>query len=322
MIRTYAYEEGRLIERSILHDQTSPAPLWIDLVDPTEAERSDVSGNMKLDLPSHHDMHEIEASSRLFMADDVAYMTVPVLAQAETEEPRVGVLTFVLTPNTLVTIRYLDPRALRSFADRVQRRAGMAVSPHGVLIGIVEAWIDRMADVLEIVGSRIDSDSRRVFADRGDRSIREIDLQDIVQAVGRSGDLISKAHDSLGGFARMIAFINTSIGKLKSDHRSRLKTALRDIRSLTQHSDFLGQRVRFLLDAALGLINHQQSNIVRGFSVAATGFLPPTLIASIYGMNFDVMPELHWAVGYPLALGLMLVSAVLPLWYFRRRGWL
>lgn len=322
MIKSFANDGGRLVERPMLQDDDESAPIWVDLVDPTEAERSDVSARLEVDLPSHHDMHEIEASSRLFMADGIAYMTAPVLAEAETDKPRVGVLTFVVTPSTLATIRYLDPQALRTFAERAQRRRGALASPYGVMIGIVEAWVDRMADVLEIVGNRIDRDSERVFADRSERAMREIDLQDIVQAVGRSGDLISKARDSLGGFTRMIAFINVNGGKLKSDQRSRLKTVLRDIRSLTEHSDFLSQRVRFLLDAALGLINHQQSNIVRSFSVAATGFLPPTLIASIYGMNFDVMPELHWTIGYPLALGLMLLSAGLPLWYFRRRGWL
>jgi magnesium transporter len=303
-------------------DDAMAEAVWIDVHDPTTDERRKLAEILDVELPSHQDMHEIEASSRLFVADGVVYMTTPVLAQAETEEPVIGPLTFVLTRTVLVTIRYVDPRSIALFVDRARRTPRLCATPIAAFVGLIDTLVDRMADVLEAVGARIDGMSQEVFLERpsgrGDRT----DLQHIVQGVGRAGDLISKSRDSLAGFARIIPFLGVSHVKLNHDHKAMLKIATRDIRSLTEHADFQTQRATFLLNASLGLIDREQNDIVKTLTVAATAFLPPTLIASIYGMNFRLMPELDWWFGYPLALGLMLMSAVLPLWYFRRRGWL
>ena len=296
--------------------------IWIDALDPSAEERQRLSDALKVDLPSHQDMHEIEASSRLFVADSVVYMTTPVLARAESEEPEVGPLTFVLTPKALVTIRYVDPRSLALFVERAKRNPRLCATPIDAFVGLIDTLVDRMADALEAVGTRIDRMSHEVFLNRPDGKGSRPDLQHIVQGVGRAGDLISKSRDSLAGFARIIPFLAVSHVKLNHDHKALLKIATRDIRSLTEHADFQTQRATFLLNASLGLIDREQNDIVKTLTVAATAFLPPTLIASIYGMNFRIMPELNWPLGYPLALGLMLLSAILPLWYLRRRGWL
>ena len=322
MIRLFGVNDGRLEETDGLSDETTAAAAWIDMVEPTAEDRQRLATLLGVDLPSYHDMLEIEASSRLFVADNAVYMTTPVLAQAETETPAIGPLTFVLTEEVLITIRYIAPRSIELFVERARRKPGLCATSVDAFVGLVDTLVDRMADVLEAVGGRIDSMSREVFVDRTGGGGGQPDLQKIVQGVGRAGDLISKSRDSLAGFARIIPFVGVSHVAFDREQNALLKIATRDIRSLTDHADFQTQRATFLLNASLGLIDREQNDIVKTLTVAATAFLPPTLIASIYGMNFSVMPELTWRFGYPLALGLMILSALLPLWYFRRRGWL
>ncbi len=322
MIRLFNGADGQLSEVEGLDDEMAAKATWIDLVEPTSEDRERLAAHLDVDLPSYHDMLEIEASSRLFVADNAVYMTTPVLAQAETETPTMGPLTFVLTEKVLITLRYIHPRSVDLFVERARRKPALCATSLDAFAGLVDTLVDRMADVLEVVGAQIDAMSREVFVDRAGGTSTPPDLQRVVQAVGRAGDLISKSRDSLAGFARIIPFLNVSHIHLSHAQKSLLKIATRDIRSLTDHADFQTQRATFLLNASLGLIDREQNDIVKTLTVAATAFLPPTLIASIYGMNFSVMPELSWRFGYPLALLLMITSALLPLWYFRRRGWL
>lgn len=322
MIRLFSVVDGHIHERDGLDSEMAADAVWIDMAEPSAEERERLAASLGVDLPSYHDMLEIEASSRLFVADNAVYMTTPVLAQAEAEEPEVGPLTFVLTGKALITLRYIHPRSIDLFLDRARRKPGLCATPRDAFVGLVDTLVDRMADVLEAVGLKIDAMSRDVFVDQAGKNKAKPDLQRIVQGVGRAGDLISKSRDSLAGFARIIAFLNVSHIKLNHDQKALLKIASRDVRSLTDHADFQTQRATFLLNASLGLIDREQNDIVKTLTVAATAFLPPTLIASIYGMNFSVMPELSWRFGYPLAIVLMILSAFLPLWYFRRRGWL
>ncbi len=321
-MKVYNVDDAGLQVTEEVKEQAVDDAVWIDLLDPSTEDREKLSEALGVELPSYQDMHEIEASSRLFVADGVVYMTTPVLAQAEADEPKLGPLTFVLSAKSLITIRYLEPRSMTLFVDRVKRNPALCATPVDAFVSLMDTLVDRMADVLEVVVERIDVMSREVFIQRTDGKGGQPDLQHIVQGVGRAGDLISKSRDSLAGFARIIAFLNASHIKLNNEQKALLKIATRDIRSLTEHSDFQSQRATFLLNASLGLIDREQNDIVKSLTVAATAFLPPTLIASIYGMNFSIMPELDWRLGYPIALGLMVFSAILPLWYFRRRGWL
>ncbi|WP_281262049.1 CorA family divalent cation transporter [Azospirillum thermophilum] len=189
--------------------------------------------------------------------------------------------------------------------------------------------IDRVADVLELVGGRIDGLSARVFDDSldskgfGSAAKKPDELQDVLRGIGRAGDLTHKVRDCLAGLDRLVAFLTSvSAGRLSKEQKTALKTMTRDLRSLNEHAGFLAHEANFLLDATLGLINIEQNAIIKIFSVVAVALMPPTLIASAYGMNFKHMPELDWEFGYPMALMLMVLSAVVPLWYFRRRGWL
>lgn len=330
MITVHARIDGRVVEQPLgPGDPLPPGTVWIDLLRPDEAERAHVGGLTGCDLPTREEMKEIEASSQLYTEGDGLYMTSPIIARADTPHPEQGELTFVLTPRHMITLRYNEPRSVTTFAARTLRQPELLTSGESALLGLLDAVIDRVADVLELIGGRIDGLSARVFTDSLDsrgfgRAAKKPDeLQDVLRGIGRAGDLTHKVRDSLAGLDRLVAFLTSvSAGRLSKEQKTALKTMTRDLRSLNEHAGFLAHEANFLLDATLGLINIEQNAIIKIFSVVAVALMPPTLIASAYGMNFKHMPELDWEFGYPMALALMILSAVGPLWYFRRRGWL
>lgn len=329
MITVYGRIDGRVIEQPLgMADALPPGTVWIDLLRPDDAERARVGALTGCELPTREEMREIEASSTTYVEGDAVYLTATVIARADTPMPEQGEVTFVLTPRHMITLRFTEPRSVATFAARTGRQPELLASADDALLGILDAVIDRVADVLELVGGRIDGLSARIFTEglehkrrRGSRQPDE--LQDVLKGVGRAGDLVHKVRDSLASLDRLVAFLTSvTTGRLGKEQKALLKTVTRDLRSLNEHAGFLAHEVNFLLDATLGLINIEQNGIIKIFSVVAVAFLPPTLIASAYGMNFENMPELHWQWGYPMAILLMILSAILPLWYFRRRGWL
>jgi magnesium transporter len=205
---------------------------------------------------------------------------------------------------------------------RCQRAPGAYTRGDAVLVGLLDALIDRVADVLERIGLEVDGISHEIFGVASEPSGG--DFQDILRRLGLRGDLTSKVRESLVGIGRLLMFFAqaSTTSKTAKELRNRLRTMSRDVRSLTDHVSFLAGKINFLLDATLGMINIEQNAIIKIFSVVAVVFLPPTLIASLYGMNFAYMPELQWPFGYPMALALMVGSALAPLLYFKRRGWL
>ena len=300
------------------------AALWIDLMDPTPAEIATAEAALGASLPSRETRAEIEASSRLYLEGGAAFMTALMLEGAEEADPRIAPVTFALTADRLATVRDHDPRPFRSFAARADRNAAGCENADGLLLTLLEAAVDRLADVLEETGRDIEALSREVFRAEDDRPISSNALRRVIRKVGGADGLLSKLRDSLQSLDRLCGFLAQVQIARRADKtlRARLKTLSRDLRSLIDQTGFLNQKTAFLLDATVGLIGVEQTYVVKIFSVIAGAFLPPTLIASIYGMNFAVMPELEWVFGYPFALALMLASAVLPLFYFRRRGWL
>jgi magnesium transporter len=316
---------GCLAKVEVAPDGPLPvAAVWIDLVSPTPDEERQVEALLGVGVPTREEMQEIEVSSRLYEENGALYMTATVVAKADTQHPEASAVSFILTGDRLVTVRYAEPQSFELFAGRCQRSPGPYARGDAVLAGLLDALIDRVADVLEHIGLEVDGISHEVFEHPA--SPRKTgDFQGILRALGRRGDLTSKVRESLVGIGRLLMFFghaNVANTKTQKDLRNRLRTMSRDVRSLTEHASFLSGKINFLLDATLGMINIEQNAIIKIFSVVAVVFLPPTLIASIYGMNFELMPELHWAIGYPLALALMLGSAIAPYLYFKRRGWL
>lgn len=299
--------------------------VWADLLNPTKEEEATIETWLGVAIPTREEMEEIEISSRLYIEDGAYFMTATLPAQTEIDDPLMSPVTFVLAGPRLVTIRYHEPKAFKTFPLRAEKVATGCTTGNTILIGLLEAIVDRLADILERAGRDIETISRDIFEARSTKvNKRNRDFQELLKAIGRKEDIASSIRDSLISLQRLTGFlahVATQI-KMSKDVRARIKTVSRDVLSLADHATFLSQKISFLLDATLGMISIEQNAIIKIFSVAAVIFLPPTLVASIYGMNFDVIPELKWELGYPFAIGLMILSAILPFWYFSRRGWL
>jgi magnesium transporter len=306
------------------HDESTV--MWFDLLNPTPEEDRLVESILGISIPTREEMEEIESSARLYTEDGAEFMTVTVLTDLDTDHPARTPVTFILKGSRLVTVRYADPRPFKTFIGRLQKPNRYSTGEL-IMLGLLEATIDRLADVLENTSSNIDAISREVFRSNspaGRRSSRN--LQSVLVQIGREGDLLGLARESLVSLSRLLTYHRAlDIEKnaiLTKEARQQAKLLQRDVASLSDHDSFLSAKVSFLLDATLGVISLEQSQIIKIFSVAAVVFLPPTLVASIYGMNFDFMPELQWLFGYPFAIFLMIASAILPYLYFKRRGWL
>ncbi|ESX90737.1 magnesium/cobalt transporter CorA [Mesorhizobium sp. LSHC412B00] len=299
--------------------------VWADLLNPTKEEEATIETWLGVAIPTREEMEEIEISSRLYIEDGAYFMTATLPAQTEIDDPLMSPVTFVLAGPRLVTIRYHEPKAFKTFPLRAEKVATGCTTGNTILIGLLEAIVDRLADILERAGRDIETISRDIFEARSTKvNKRNRDFQELLKAIGRKEDIASSIRDSLISLQRLTGFlahVATQI-KMSKDIRARIKTVSRDVLSLADHATFLSQKISFLLDATLGMISIEQNAIIKIFSVAAVIFLPPTLVASIYGMNFDIIPELKWELGYPFAIALMILSAILPFWYFRRRGWL
>jgi magnesium transporter len=292
-------------------------------MEPTLEEERAVERFLTIEVPTREEMKEIEASNRLYEEDGALYMTATVVTRIDTERPETSAVTFILVRNKLITNRYVDPLPFRRFIAYAERHPAVGTSASAVLSGLLESVIERIADVLERVGSDLDELSAGVFAPPRNKRMVTRDLRAVMERIGRAGDLNSKARESLVSLGRLLTFVQQSSSvNLTQELRSRLRTQSRDVTALSDHASFIANKVTFMLEATLGLINIEQNNIIKIFSVAAVVFLPPTLIASIYGMNFRHMPELEWVLGYPLAIVMMIISAILPFVYFKRRGWL
>ena len=271
-------------------------------------------------------MKEIESSNRLYEDAGALYMTITVVTGLDTSLAENSQITFILNKERLITNRYVDPLPFRRFIAYAEKHPAVCTSPSSLLAGLIEAIINRMADVLERVGGDLDQLSSEVFAPaNGRRSARRAssDSRAFLARVGQNGDLNSKTRESLVSLGRLLAFAQQSpLVPMQNDVRARFRTLSRDVLALTDHASYLGNKATFLLEATLGLINVEQNNIIKIFSIVSVMLMPPTLVASIYGMNFNFMPELHWPFGYPFALLLMVISGVIPYVFFKRRGWL
>jgi magnesium transporter len=329
MLQSYAAVEGKLRPLADPLAECQSA-VWIDLIHPTVSEETSLEQALAIDIPTREEMEEIEVSSRLYMEGGAAHVTALVLSNADSDAPEVSPVTFILSDRRLITVRYAEPKAFAVFAARAQKSPIGGDGADMALVGLFEAIIERMADILERTTRDIDRISHDIFKSGTKRPTRTRDFQSILIDLGRKGDLASNMRDSLVTMSRALGFLilytdqREKEGRDKrsdKDFRARLKSVARDAGSLTDHVSFVSQKVTFLLDATLGMVNIEQNQIIKIFSIAAVAFLPPTVIASIYGMNFEHMPELKSPIAYPLSLLAMILSAVGPLLYFKRKGW-
>jgi magnesium transporter len=325
MLRTY----GPGCDGSVIDAKAEKIPdgaTWVDLEEPTHEEEALVERCIRMDVPTKSEMAEIEPSSRLYEQGGALYMTVSVLFGVEDGEPTTTPISFVLSDNRLVTVRYATPKPVRAFSEHARRDAELVRDAPTALIRMLDALIDRLADELEAVGSDMEQLSAHIFHKKmEERRIPAKRLTALLTRIGRTQTLVTKIRYSAVSTIRMLSFMSGAKRfneGAQSDLRHHLTSVSTDATSLSEHASFLSDNLTFLLDASLGLISIEQNAAMKLFSWAALVFLPPTLIAGIYGMNFKHMPELAWVHGYPFALTLIFVSAVVPILYLRRRGWI
>lgn len=304
--------------------------MWVDLHTPSEQEEIIVDMAFSIDLPTHREMQDIELSRRLYRADNAMFMTVTIITNADTKKPESTVVTFIYADDRLLTLRYADPLPFDRFKTEREQELSSYDTAHRIFEGLVSAIVERLAEVLENTGLALDNLSTEIFrptptlAERKaarKKGIPARDMEEILRRLGRCSDLLSRARESLASVSRMLKFFINHQKQLPPDVAEQLRTLNQDLQPLTDHSSFLSSKVNFLLDATLGVINIEQNAIIKIFTVASVLFLPPTVVGTIYGMNFEAMPELKWAAGYPFAIVLMVFSAIVPFLYFKRRGW-
>ncbi|PSJ43169.1 magnesium transporter CorA family protein [Allosphingosinicella deserti] len=325
MLRAFSTEQGN-VTLDPGASATFPAHMpWIDLLSPSREEEVFAERAFDLAIPTREDMVEIEPSSRLYRENGALHLTATVIAGFTEGDPRTVPISFVLTKERLITVRYDDPLSFRAFISHLDRQPELCRSPASTLVFLLDAVVERTADILEEVARMTEEVSTAVFRrGRGpDRKrMSNETLEDILLQIGSAQGVLSKARESLSSLSRMLSFLAFSLPEYEASEAPHLKTVSRDVSSLSDQAAFMSSNVTFLLDAALGLINIEQNAIIKIFSVAAVIFLPPTLVGTVYGMNFEHMPELKWLFGYPMSLGLMVVSAILPYLWFKRKGWL
>jgi magnesium transporter len=306
-----------------------PEVVWIDLLNADAKEISFVERSTGLHVPALDELSEIESSSRLRLDNHALYLSAPMISRAESE-PRTTPVGFVFTKDLLITVRFETFTTFQAFVERSAKSDEPNRGSVDAFTGLMDTIVDRMADVLEVVESELDAVSRRIFRTGVDdaagrrRPAREnADLRKILRRVGGAGDLVSKIRDSLLGIGRILPYVmSQATDWLSADVKQRLETIRQDVVSLNDYDAHLVNKVQLLLDATLGLINVEQNNIIKVLTIVSVIGVPPTLVASLYGMNFKYMPELNWAWGYPYAIGLIGLSAIVPLLWFKLRGWL
>lgn len=340
MLHLYKYENDTLVSTAVDVDHVAAASssgvCWFDLCSPTLEEERFLENLMGADMPSLEEVKEIEPSSRLHDENGVVFMTITALAGAVSASPVQSPVTFILKGNTLVTLRYADIESFAVFSNNLPRTWNAArATAEFLMLGLIDAVVARLADLLESAGREIDTISQEIFRSNQGHSKSDSktrNLQSLIERIGVCGDMMSLVRESIVSITRLLTHHQTrkaGDGGRQLINRSGLadvnqkaQALRRDVLSLGDHCAFLSNKVSFLLNATLGLINLEQNQIIKIFSVAAVVFLPPTLVASIYGMNFHNMPELNWDFGYLWAIFLMIIAVFLPYFYFRRRGWL
>ena len=320
MLTTYYPHDGHLLPGA---EGALADALWIDLYEPSREEESRVEAELQVSVPTRDEMREVESSSALYTDQGATFVTVRVVDRADNDQARLTSVTLLLVRNHFVTIRYADPRSFRQFVSRSQKPSSTLNTAASALLCLLETIVDRDADILEEIGDALEPISSEIFSQNAAamKTIAAADLGGVLKRIGTSGDLASRVRESLHTVGRAVPFLQMHLPD-DADTHLRLKTLGLDVQSLLEHDNFMLTQIQFLLDSNIGLISIQQNAIMKTLSIAAVVFLPPTLIGSIYGMNFEHMPELHWRFGYLWALGVMLCSAAGPLLYFRAKRWL
>jgi len=325
MLWVYVPRGTSLDRIAVTSDADVPdSAVWFDLVNPAHEEDKIVERKVVAAVPTREEMQEIEVTSRLYVENGARYMTATLMCQSDTDTPKTTPVTFIISGHRLITVRYDEPRPFMIVGNKLARICSPTVTGESVLMDLLDAVIDRAADILERIGSEVDQISHDIFEPEVGRADRTRSYIEILKAIGKKGDLASKVRESLVSIGRLLLYLANEADSMRwaKESRAQLRGMQRDVHSLSDHAAYLSNKIQFLLDAMLGVVTIEQNNVIKIFSVAAVALMPPTLIASIYGMNFKHMPELDWSLGYPIAIALMLLAAALPYFFFKWKKWL
>ena len=287
---------------------------WVDVTDPSDEERALVEIVHKAPLPDPDEMEEIEASARYFIDSAGIHVHSLFLYQSEGRH-KTDSVAFILNDRQLLTFRDTELPDFRLLRMRAHRGWVEAKNSLDIMLALLEQKVENLADSLEDIHRRLENVSYLVLEEVGG------ELEEAIDNLAKLEDSNGKIRLCLMDTQRSISFLQRHIRNYP-EQQDTCREIFRDIETLMSHTAFLFEKINFLMDAAQGFINIQQNQIIKIFSIAAVVFLPPTLVASMYGMNFQVMPELSWEWGYPMAVGLMVLSGIAPYWYFKRKGWL
>jgi magnesium transporter len=320
MINVFVLQNGRLSQINIdtRADLERATPVWVDLTDPNDEERDWVKSIFGVTLPDEDEVKDIEASARYYEEDNGdLHLRSDFLLEEDEGESRVVTVAFILAKNMLFSMHSDDLPVFRLVRMRARSRPGSIGDFKDVLLDLYATDVEYSADALEGIYQNLEEVSHSVLK----KEFSDADAAESLSAMAREEDLNGRVRRNMMDTRRAVSFMMRG-RLLNSDQFDDARQILRDIESLDGHTAFLFEKINFLMDATVGFININQNKIIKIFSVASVAFLPPTLIASIYGMNFRILPELNWSFGYPFAIVLMVASAITPFLYFRKRGWL
>lgn len=327
MITAYYVQDLVVLSKLVTASDSIPeGTIWVDMQAPTEEELQSVQRQLHVEIPSKSEIWKNHILNRLYIEDGIAFMNAVLITKVESPHPGTSPVTFILSPRFLLTVHDIDPTSFRNFARRLQKPGTIVNNPSYVLEGLLEEIIMRVAYNSEVVVDALDELSHNIFAqskgDEGHKMANDArQMTDILKRLGAIEDLNSKINESLHSLTRMLVFFKEAVSESPVLDKN-LDILLTDTAALTTQASFLSNKITFQLDATLGMINLEQNTIIKIFSVVAVFFMPPTLVTSMYGMNFQHIPELKWVWGYPIALGIMAMCAFIPYIYFRRKGWL
>jgi len=327
MLNIFTLTNGRLFQEEIesLEELSHFRPIWVDLEDPTPEEKRWVKQHYGLSIPEDAMDEDIEESARFYEEDNGELHIRSDFLVADWDEPQQLRVAFILNLTTeklrshglLFSIHDETVPAFRLLRMRARRMPGLLADAKDVLLKLYDGDAEYSADTLEGIYDELEKASKKVLSD----NVTDDVASDVLAAIARQEDLNGLIRRNVMDTRRAVSFLMRS-KMLDAEQFDEARQILRDLDSLDGHTTFLFDKINFLMDATVGFININQNRIIKLFSVASVAMLPPTLVASIYGMNFRLMPELEWEFGYVWAIVLMIASALLPMWYFRRRGWL
>lgn len=315
-------QQGQLIDWN--DEKTLPFPdnlVFLDLLNPSRPEELEAEKWLEYQLPTREEMQEIEESSRLYTEKGVLYMTAWIPVGLDTPDPDTTPISFVLAPDCLTTVRYADPLAFRALAEQVRRQCKMPISSDAVFLLLCELIIGRIADALQNVENDLKRINREIFVVNPSKASAAVerDLAEVIKLLGRRSALVANLRESLVSISRILQFfLNNGASWMKGELAAQFRSVMRDVKSLDDYTNQQTHEMTFLLESTLGLINIQQNQIIKIFTIASVLFMPPTLIASIYGMNLQI-PEAKFEYAYPMVILMLIISAVIPIVFFKRK---